>query len=279
VFVLRRTLRTWPLYFATLLAAYLTLHISGTGERVNWIQHLFFLQNYAPDWVASSLGATWSLCIEEHFYIVWPLLIFLLPRRLLAWTMSGVFLSLPLLRFWGLHHDFTHKQLYSETQFHLDGLAAGSLVALLVFYYAVRPRTLKWIAYACLFVGTSCSLLGFWNGWDVVRGDNIIFGFTFLAIAFAGLLMILLDGGGPVLGRLFGFGPVRYVGRISYGIYLLHMGIFALLGRLALQRFFGEWSESWAFSIPLRIGVTIGVAALSYRFFESPILRFKDGVR
>jgi hypothetical protein len=106
-----------------------------------------------------------------------------------------------------------------------------------------------------------------------------VFGFTSLAITFAGLLLFLLHGESSVLGRVFSLGPIRYIGRISYGIYLLQDGVFTLLARLAQHPWLAPLAKSWIFAIPLRIGLIVCVAAISYRFFESPILRIKDRLR
>jgi peptidoglycan/LPS O-acetylase OafA/YrhL len=279
VFVLRRTLRTWPLYFAVLLLAFLTIRHNPAGMKIDWVSHVFFLQNYAPEFIARSLGPTWSLCVEEHFYIVWPFLIFLFPRRVLLWAMPAIFVALPFIRLWGLHHAFTYKQLYSETQFHLDGLTAGSLVAIMVTRYSLCSRAIIWAAYTCMVIGIGTSVAGYWHGWIATEGNNIVFGFTSLAVTFAGLLMFLLTKESSVLARTFSFGPVRYIGRISYGIYLLHAGLFSFLAQHVQHRLPGALAESWVIAIPLRIGVTVCVAALSYRFFESPILRVKDRLR
>jgi len=278
-FVLRRTLRTWPLYFAVLLVAFITLHGTATGSLVGWWQHIFFLQNYAPQFIARSLGPTWSLCIEEHFYFVWPLFVFLLPRRILFCVLPAAFISLPLLRYWGLHHGFTLKQLYTETQFHLDGLVAGSLVALLLSSGVLRLRTSAWIGFGALTVGIVTSLAGFQHGWDVMAGSNIVFGYTSLAAAFAGLLLLLLQGQPPLLVKVLSLRPLLYIGRISYGIYLLDDGAISFLRRVPMHRALGGVADSWIFIVVLRISVAICIAALSYQFFESPILRFKDRLR
>jgi len=279
VFMLRRVLRIWPLYFVIVLAAYFTILHDPAGMKINWLQYFFFLQNFAPEFIARSVGPTWSLCIEEHFYLVWPFLIFLLPRRALAWVLPAIFLSLPFIRFWGLHHAFTFKQLYTETQFHLDGLVAGSFAALLISSNSIRPRTLLRLAYTCLAVGISASVLGYWNGWDATEGHNVIFGFSTLAVSFTGLLLFLITGGSSFLGRVFSLGPVRYIGKISYGIYLLHAGLFSFLARLDHNRFMGAIEQRWILAIPLRVTLTVFVAALSFKLFESPILRLKDRVR
>ena len=280
LFVLRRILRTWPLYFAFLLIAYVVIRHDVVDRHTNWLQYVFFLQNYAPVFAARCLNPTWSLCIEEHFYFVWPFFVLLLPRRFLVWLLSAFFVLLPLMRFWGLHQTFTFKQLYAETQFHLDGLVAGSLVALMVSMFTLRRGTMRWIGSACVAVGAATAIIGFREGWNVPDGRTLKFGITSLAVGFAGLLMLLLEGESSILVKVFSIQPLRGIGRISYGIYLLHDGLMSVLTRIpqirALQE---EGATSWMFIIPLRVGVAIGVAALSYRFFESPILRFKDRLR
>lgn len=279
LFVLRRTLRTWPLYFAVLAVSFLVLRHDPSGMATNWLQHLVFLQNYTPWFGARTLGPTWSLCIEEHFYFVWPFVVFLLPRRFLLWFLSAIFVMLPVIRFWGMHQAFTYKQLYTETQFHLDGLVAGSLVALALSQFAVRRQLVALIGSSCLVAGLGAAALGFGFGWGVMYGRNVVFGFTSLAIGFAGLLLLLLEGNLSILVKLFSLRPLRYLGRISYGVYLLQDGMISLLNRVPWHRALGEFGTSWIFIMVLRIAAAIGAAAISYRFFESPILRFKDRLR
>jgi peptidoglycan/LPS O-acetylase OafA/YrhL len=121
--------------------------------------------------------------------------------------------------------------------------------------------------------------VGYWNGWDATEGHNVIFGFTTLAVSFTGLLIFLITGESSFLGRVFSFSPVRYIGKISYGIYLLHAGLFSFLARLDHNRFMGAIEQRWIVAIPLRVALTVFVAALSFKFFESPILRLKNRVR
>lgn len=276
LFLLRRTLRTWPLYFTLLLFAFLFFRNTPTGVNVNWLRCAFFLHNYEPRFVARTLGPTWSLCVEEHFYLIWPFLVFLLPRRVLAGAIAVLLVSCPAVRYWGLHASFTYKQIYSETQFHLDSLLAGSFVALLMTSrFRFRPPTMRWTAYVCLVVGAAGSIANFWHGWSAEK-PTMLFGFTTLAVFFSGLLLLLITAESSALCKLFSLGPVRYVGRISYGIYLLHDGLIAALERVGRGGVIGFLFHNWAFAIPLRIGIAIGVASLSYRFFESPILRLKD---
>jgi peptidoglycan/LPS O-acetylase OafA/YrhL len=281
LFVLRRTLRTWPLYFAVLLIAYFTLRRGPSLYPVNWLHCVVFIQNYTPGFMPQTLGPTWSLCVEEHFYLVWPFVVFLVPRRWLFWILPAVFAALPAARFWGMLHPsaFTFKQLYQETQFHLDGLVAGSFVALLAARPGISPSRAAWAARACVVLGTGAAIIGFWKNWEAIKGHNLVFGFTSLAIAFAGLLQLLLRDESSLLIKAFSVTPLRYIGRISYGIYILQYGIISVLDRIPFHRILGSVAESWMFAIPLRVGVTIAIAALSYRFFESPILRIKERLR
>ena len=197
----------------------------------------------------------------------------------MAWGLGLLFCCLPCLRFWGLHQAFTYKQLYTETQFHLDGLIAGSLVALWVVYYRLCPQTLRRLAYLGLSLGLVASIFGFRQGGEVLRGSNVVFGFTTLAVGFAGLLLYLLQSGASLPVRIFSWKPVCFVGRISYGIYLLHDGVIALLRGLPFHVFTNGSTAPWWLAIPLRMALSIGAAALSYRFFESPILRLKERLR
>jgi peptidoglycan/LPS O-acetylase OafA/YrhL len=278
LFVFRRILRTWPLYFVLLGLAFLAFRHTSSGARISWVRHIFFLQNYTP-LVARTLGATWSLCVEEQFYFTWPFLVFLLPRRALLPGLAVLFACLPLLRFWGWHHGLTW-QLYLETQFHLDGLLAGSCVALLLPRRTGWTLASKWIAIVLLVLGVFISIVGFWHdgsSYGVMHnGHNVVFGFTSLAVTFAALVWLLLHEDLPILVRLFSLSPVRYIGRISYGIYLLHYGLIEMLDKVPLHNILGAWTDSQMFLIPLRIGFVIAVAGISYRFFESPILRWKE---
>jgi peptidoglycan/LPS O-acetylase OafA/YrhL len=279
LFVARRTLRTWPLYFVVLLLAYFVIRDDVSGEKTNWLEHLFFLQNYAPSFTARCLSPTWSLCVEEQFYVLWPLVVFCLPRRFLGWLLVCVFVALPVGRDWGLHHAIGLKRLFTETQFHLDGLTAGSFVALLTTWFGTRSRKMHRAAWAALILGAGATILGFWRGWAVQEGHNFVFGFTSLAISFSGLMLILLHGESSALIKLFSLSPLRYIGRISYGIYLIHEGVISLVAKIPLHHWLGTIAESWVLLIFLRVALSVGVAAISYRFFESPILRFKDRLR
>jgi peptidoglycan/LPS O-acetylase OafA/YrhL len=279
LFVLRRTLRTWPLYFTVLLVSYILLRHDPTGRETNWLQHIVFLQNFAPRFIARGLGPTWSLCIEEHFYILWPLMVCLLPRRLLYWIMPAILLALPIIRDWGICHSFTYKQIYTETQFHLDGLIAGSIIALFASHNNFRSSRSFWVACGCLVIGIGSALLGFGADWAVAQGHNAVFGFTSLAVGFAGLMILLLRDEASLLSRLFSLRPLRYIGRISYGIYLLQGSLISLLDRIPLHRMIGVAASLWPVIIVFRSVVIIGVAALSFHFYESPILRLKDRLR
>ncbi len=114
-FYKRRAFRIWPLYFAILGLVCLRAQINH--ERFPWLLHIFMLQNFLPAWPPFS--DSWSLCVEEHFYLFWPLLIFTLPRRALPFVIATVLFLEPCLRLYALHSGVNGKLIYTATPFRL----------------------------------------------------------------------------------------------------------------------------------------------------------------
>src|SRR4029077_4467980 len=111
------------------------------------VAFLFFVQNLAVyHQILGPLGVTWSLAIEEQFYLVWPLLVWLIPRRAVQWTSLGIFLATLSLRML-LHLSASHVDLYTNTFTRLDGLAVGSFLAVWL-----RDAGSAFVRRACLIV-------------------------------------------------------------------------------------------------------------------------------
>jgi len=104
-------------------------------------------------------------------------------------------------------------------------------------------------------------------------------GYTFLAIAFTGLLGLALtsDGRIDLLGRVLSSGWLRYIGKVSYGIYLLHYPIFVLWARFLRTETFCQTDVARnLLAFAGQMALAIVVAAISWRLFERPILRLKE---
>ncbi len=263
-FYFKRILRIWPIYY--LLLSFVIIEAWWTRTPYQWAHCLVFVQNYLTAWPTHpDFNQTWSLCVEEHFYLVWPLLVLFLPRRVLPAIAAAVVFASPLVRLLGLHSGMDLKQLYSYTQYRLDGIALGSLLALLTLN-SRSVRRIGWLTFVpCLAAALWTTMrLGALAPVRVALADS------FFALAFFGLLCLTLEY--RPLAAALSIRPLRYIGRISYGLYMIHPFVFGFAGR----------HVAGLGGILLGIALSTGVAALSWKFMEYPILqlgRDKTGIR
>lgn len=263
-FYLRRAQRILPAYALCLALIALLTH---QNWRVLWPFYAFFLQNvpYAFHIIGfGPLVPLWSLAVEQHFYLFWPFLVFFLPRRWLTPTLIGLLLGLPILR--ALCTPlFAHPEaIYSLTPFRIDTMAAGALTAVAL----PRWNLLKAKRYAGLTMLTGALLYAALSlePWFRRGANSRIFnalGYSLDVAVFGGLfVMVLLSGEQDWLKRLFSFAPLRWLGRISYAFYLLHL--------LFLTRFLEDFGPRDG--PPIVFCITVAVATLSWYALEKPIL-------
>ena len=215
-FYIRRGLRIWPLYFTYVLALYFGLHfISQIGAvqrfaatsdflRLNPLRfsrplifYLLFIQNLVG--FQDLLIVTWSLCVEEHFYLIWPILVRKFSVTALKRILWTSFLLSPVLRLAffffsrlrGIPFKTSHSFIYHSTPFHLDSIIAGCLLGL---YWMecrdpIRFRIRFWVLF---LVGAIASSIMLW--FTPEQSALYCFSFTFLAMLFAGLVGLTLLG-------------------------------------------------------------------------------------
>lgn len=272
-FYARRTLRIFPLYFG-FLAIYFFLVRPLFGEpipsfasqRWSW----FYLQNLPATF--SSLQSSgpdhfWSLAVEEHFYVIWPLMVFILSRRNFALLVVATLLFPPVLRSIFLSHGI--NVLYF-TFTRADALGYGALLAVALTgksWSAIRRiHFFRWlsIALAVLLLPAFVFLSGNGFQWLQVIKGSLIPAFYVAVIGFC-----LSDLRAWPLTKIFSIRWLRWLGAISYGLYVFHPTCFGLV-----QRFVRP--SSFVLDLTLSFGFTILVSYLSFRFFESPILRLKN---
>jgi peptidoglycan/LPS O-acetylase OafA/YrhL len=256
-FFARRALRIYPLYYALLGFVMFSGVVHQHGVR--WWPYIFYLSNivYGHTLEPLPLAPMWSLAVEEQFYLVWPFVVSVLSRRGLERLCIAMMVSAICLRFTGI-------LLIHNTLLQLDALAAGALIA------CRFDRVASWRPYAlflaCLLpLGISLPV-GFWNSASQ----------TVQALGGAALLIVLLDDQ-ILISRIFRTPPLRYLGKISYGVYLLHSLVLGWFLRSQVGISIIE-SGSALTAILCLIGefaVTLAIATVSFYFFEIPLLRLK----
>jgi peptidoglycan/LPS O-acetylase OafA/YrhL len=279
-FYLRRSLRIIPLYYVALLIAW-TFDISGVRRTIGW--HAAYTSNVlvalTNDW-QGYLAHFWTLSVEEQFYLVWPLVILLVPRRALAPVIAGIIALGPAFRIVLDGAGLPWLTVYTLTPGSFDALGVGSLMA--VAWLGRRrdtgaPRWLRGaalggVAYLALYLGS------WWLPIPKLPGRlPEIVALTALDAVCGWLVWRTAAGWRGHTGRLLGWGPLRSLGRISYGVYVLHLfvplGIAHILVRLG-----GPPLDLGLMRFLICTPATIAVAALSWRLLERPINDLKSHV-
>jgi peptidoglycan/LPS O-acetylase OafA/YrhL len=269
-FYARRVLRIWPLYYCLLAFMFVVLPHASASQGVAifaksspWWAYPFFLQNFllplSTD-AAGPLGVTWSLAIEEQFYLVWPIIVRFLSKRQVAILAIAEIAASPFLRYFLAAH---HIHIYANFFCRLDGLMLGAFLAALVRSKDfVRERYIGF-ALAVLAIATPLAVI-----LDLRRAEWIVFTFTSLAagaIVYLAMFWQQKWFQWPLANRF-----LLFTGTISYGLFLLHKIAFASVDGLHVN----------SVKHPL---LTLGViligsyvlAITSWNVLEQPFLRLK----
>jgi peptidoglycan/LPS O-acetylase OafA/YrhL len=288
-FYFRRTLRIFPLYFAYLLVLQLSHWLRGAPE--GWDRARPFALLYAVNFglitgdvpMVDAYGHLWTLSVEEQFYVVWPLVVWLTSRATLLRLSIALVLLGPLVRFASTSlFGLSVEQLYLSSFSHLDAFAVGAVLATHDFAGVKRASRFAIVAGGItlglglavkLTTGAAFRTLGYAEG--LLAGGAYIWGYTVLDVCSGFVILAALRGELPMLSAR----PLSYLGRISYGIYLAQRPIKRLYQDL-LEPLVISITRSHALALVagavLCLGAATTVAALSYRFFEAPLLRYRD---
>jgi peptidoglycan/LPS O-acetylase OafA/YrhL len=263
----RRALRIWPVYVLLLVVVYLNSDwfigppVLEAIKTAPWLAYIFFAQNLFHITMPPAIGQTWSLAIEEQYYFIWaPLVRFVRRPWMLALILLAAFIGSPLLD----HHPWLTP---THTLIHLDGIALGSLLALGLYTLPFSRRVWLGIGLGCLVAGIAAAA-------TIAGGTRFLD--TALAVCFTGALLASLASTGTrnPLNYLLRTGPLPFYGRISYGLYMIHISVFIYLGSLDLRMdHYGVAGNLGVVAYRLAVS-TLAATALWYGF-ESKILKLK----
>lgn len=269
----RRFSRLIPALYVLLAVGWL----AGMPEfREDLAWHAAFFSNVLmavnDEWL-HSLSHLWSLAVQEQFYLVWPVILFL-PTRCMPWALAGAFAGAALFRLWCLHAGTSEFFRWFMMPGSLDDFATGGLVAWAMQKKGeVRLIPAGWTLPTGL-VAAACWVVSRWlRGYYLHEPSHwgIAFVETFQSVFFAWLLICLFQHARSPWVKVFAFPPLVYTGRISYGLFLWHMFVLFSLGPYLDAAGLGLREHPFLRCFVLMVASFV-VAGLSWATLESPFI-------
>jgi peptidoglycan/LPS O-acetylase OafA/YrhL len=289
-FYARRFFRIIPLYYAW-IAIYIFLVIVGRkflaahfgsveGINLSILGQFLFLQNFHDSFVTVLpfwwFNTTWSLAVEEQFYLISPFIVRYLSRRALIVSLITVTIAAPLLRLFVRNYFNSGSDwAYLLMPCRADSLAIGMLAAVAWS----NPRVRDWLAargaplyglLAILFAGVS------WM-WRYQSNPGLALtravGYTWLALFFAVLMLLALSRPASPLAAVLRLRLLRDIGGVSYCIYIIHTAVFMLCHQILLHALPVVTDGKVAAVTFLSALITYAIAKLSWKFLEEPMLQ------
>jgi peptidoglycan/LPS O-acetylase OafA/YrhL len=314
-FYIRRAFRTFPLYYAFLFIYWfiarfnpqvLTPMALQEVPKIGY-QELFYLSNYPFDPVNYLVYWSWSLSVEEHFYLLSPILVFgLYFLKSHHWRMIvlfGLWLLGPIIRYkiylqsFDTNEMYSFFKIYAPTHARFDILIAGILLAYVYSYFKPQLRALfkkKWVQIFSFMLPIAIFMiilspqinpnpLGIFKidtteGYRWAWKTGIFYFGTLTSVAYCSLILFLLftDNG---LTRLMSSKLLLYVATLGYGVYLVHFPVAGLLAHLFKDLFVNprEIPEIlWILNTVLTFVISLVISYFLHLLIEKPFLILRD---
>ncbi len=276
-FYIRRFFRIIPVYWLLLLAviALKATHLAS----ISWLdilRALMFTHNYPfslhhPQEYSWWLAHTWSLSLEEQFYLVWPFLFAFLPKKLTAKIAVILIFLGPVLRLFK-HHLFPTISGIDGMESHIDTLMAGCASAFLLDSPA-WPNRIRKVPVRPLLIATSLFLFvanpllaNYYPPHSHLNALHHVLP-TFAAVAIASTLLALVAGSQGSTFRIVNLPIARHIGKLSYSLYIWQ------------ELFLSPGAVTGLLSLTGRLVATYAVAFCSFNFVERPFVRLRSYFR
>jgi peptidoglycan/LPS O-acetylase OafA/YrhL len=275
-FFLRRILRLLPplLVFCTIVLCFMLFRFISPNY-VALVLAFFYCYNFVPHALyLTELGHTWSLAVEEQFYLLWPLCLHFMQTRRNKFLLSLLLIFLCLLAEVLLHLPYEIKgMVYNlSDQYYVDRfflpaclpIIIGSLTALILFYYTtaieVHFRNKAWLlVVSILFFGSHIFL----------PSSLWLLELLLQPIGISLFTIYIYFNPQAQLTKLLEWTPLAYMGKLSYGIYI-YQGLFLRTG---------PGGNLWIQQFPQNLILVFGTALLSYYLIEKPIIKWKKKIQ
>lgn len=284
-FYARRALRIFPLYYGALLAVILIrpvlvrLGLEGSANPA-WIS--IYATNFVISWKGSGafgvLDHFWSLAVEEHFYFVWPAVVYFLNRKQVMIVAIASFLIAPALRIMTMNGDeYLPIAAYMATLMRMDSLAAGAFIALMVR----GPKGMEGLLKPAMIV--ACTTFTVFFAIVLIRhsksNQDLVIGTVGLSVlwAFFGSVLILALNWKP-LESLMQLPILRWFGKYSYGLYVWHPIVFMLAfhNHIARQLRHGDGHLQMIATGTIALATVFVITLLSWNLCEKQFLKMKS---
>ena len=312
-FYARRTLRIFPLYYSVLIAVIsigMWSNISAISETLplpadRWLYFTYLTNwlglwkaHWGPDYV-NFLAHFWSLAVEEQFYLIWPLMVWLIPSRFLPRVAGALAFTAAFVRWVWVLHSGEQIAIALATVCRMDSLFVGALAACIFrkpgAMQRIRPHLFSvatitlgafLVAFSTMLFSPSLATTLLYRSATIrpLEQETMRFselgGYSLLAVGFGALILLAADSAAkptPIT-RILRLGWLRVIGKYSYGIYIFHVPLFGAMSLFVAWRveyWLGDSVWVGLALVAALAGVTFGIAAASYELFERPILKLK----
>jgi peptidoglycan/LPS O-acetylase OafA/YrhL len=283
-FYIRRVLRIFPLYYLTLAVCWAAGAWVSAPAEFRW--HAAYLGDFyfaAIGGFPSELAHFWTLAVEEQFYLVWPFVVLITPTRALPSVLALTATVGPLYRGIGALMGLNGSELwvwtYTPPFANVDSLAIGGLLAYGWAIGAPGRQLVRRQVGAASLLGLLWVMLA--SIASVVHLDLRVsseaVGNTAWALIFAWVIAGAARGFGGFAGRILESRSLRYIGQISYALYIFHPLMEHALRSTSTWAGF-SYPDGHVASMALRFAATIALASLSWQLFEQPLNDLKKRI-
>lgn len=297
VFYIRRVCRIFPLYFLCLSLFFCLTYVLPDLARTspfNWLfekpmpvwSYLTFTQNFAmvqestfgPNW----LGVTWSLAVEEQFYLVLPLIIYFVPTRRLHYVLIFVILLAPGLRTLLFYY---HPRPSFPTFVLMPCRADALLLGVLCAYTTRQENLIRFLRGHLALIYVFCTVLLLGVATLIVKSQSVgslamsSYGYTILACLYACVLLIAVIEKRGLVSAIARVKAFRKLGIIAFGVYMWHQAISGLTHALFLKQVPQMLNGLECSVTILGLLITLIIGYVSWSFIEKPFVLIGHSVR
>ena len=283
-FYLRRALRIWPLYFF-FFAAMLTLSIMMDGWNPEMLKRSIGMLTFTDNIFAAFFNYNlviwftdhlWTISYEEQFYLIIPWVLrklYQLKKSTAAMILVGAMLVGMLVRWLFIYKQVGHPVIWVLPITHFESIFGGLMVGLGIFNQPLK-KIPSWLL---LLAGILALSAVTWLPNVEEIQWKLMLTYPLIGIGMSLVLFAVMQGDIWLISRLFRNKILGYLGKISYGLYVYHVGSLWL----ATQATNALVSPERLFVYPttvllLGLSITIAISMASYQFLERPFLRLKE---